>query len=364
MSCTPATHSCGPKYWFGGVAALLPLAGVVDQELGHLAQRAAFLAVVHAQAHAAALRALDAFLDGVREVGAAGADVGAEHVGAVAFVVNASRQFDRGIRQIGRVAEDVQREVPDGRQKHLQIGPRDQFRVHAAGFLEQHAAQLGLAAAKALGHAGQVPHRLHRRLGDQRAAGRQQHLAVGLEPAFLDGLDDLRQDHVRLGHGDGRADVVAGGQRISEAGADLGAPRVERDDLARLAPGRMRADAVGGGGVGQVRPVAGVQRARRHGQRAIHAVAAAVRADHVAVRTVGGGAHHRAALSGRRRAPADGLRALPARVRGQPDVARRPRRPRGRGAGLRLAGGGYRIGGVGHAGRPCLPVNSQSTRAT
>ncbi len=74
----------------GAVAALLPLARVVDQELGHLAERAAFLAVVDDDADAALLRRLDAHLDAVHQIGPAGADVGAEHVRAVALVVHAA----------------------------------------------------------------------------------------------------------------------------------------------------------------------------------------------------------------------------------------------------------------------------------
>ena len=53
MSCTPATHSVRRKYVVGAVAALLALARVVDQELGHLAERAPFLAVVDDDADAA-----------------------------------------------------------------------------------------------------------------------------------------------------------------------------------------------------------------------------------------------------------------------------------------------------------------------
>jgi hypothetical protein len=52
----------------GGVAAGLPLAGVVDQELGDLAERAALLAEVYDEPDAAALRAPDALLDRVGEV--------------------------------------------------------------------------------------------------------------------------------------------------------------------------------------------------------------------------------------------------------------------------------------------------------
>ena len=122
------------------------------------------------EADAAALRAGDALLDGVREVGPAGADVGAEHVGAVAFVVHAGGEFDLGIRQVGRVAEDVDGLPADRRQEHLEVAARDQLGVHAAGLLEQHAPQVGLAAAEALRDAGQPPHRLDRGLGHQRCA--------------------------------------------------------------------------------------------------------------------------------------------------------------------------------------------------
>src|SRR5262245_35008497 len=76
----------------GTIAALLALARVVDQELGDLAERAAFLAIVDYESDAARLRHLDGDLDAVRQIGPAGADVGAEHVGAVALVVNAAGQ--------------------------------------------------------------------------------------------------------------------------------------------------------------------------------------------------------------------------------------------------------------------------------
>ena len=105
----------------GGVAALLALAGVVDQELRHLAERAAFLAGVDDEADAAALRAVDALLDGVREVGPAGADVGAEDVGAVALVVHARGQRHRRVGEVVHVAEDVDGLAADGRQEHLEV---------------------------------------------------------------------------------------------------------------------------------------------------------------------------------------------------------------------------------------------------
>ena len=74
--------------------------------------------------------------------------------------------------------------------------------------------------------------------------------------------------------------------------------------------------------------------AGRHRERAVDAVAAAVRADHVALAAVGGAADHRLRSSSVGRAPVDGRRTGGALtgVRGQADVAR--------------AGGGI-VGGMG-----------------
>ena len=88
-----------------------------------------------------------------------------------------------GIGQIVRIAEDVDGLAADRRQEHLEVAARDQLGVHAAGFLEQRPAQVGLGAAEALGDAGQVPDRLDRGLGDHRRAAREQHAAVGVQPA-------------------------------------------------------------------------------------------------------------------------------------------------------------------------------------
>src|SRR5262245_7676262 len=82
------------------VAALLALARVVDQELGDLAERAAFLAIVDYEPDAARLRHLNGDLDAVSQVGPAGADVGAEHVGAVALVVNTAGQRSGAVAEI------------------------------------------------------------------------------------------------------------------------------------------------------------------------------------------------------------------------------------------------------------------------
>src|SRR5690242_6964806 len=71
------------KISVGAVAARLALAGVVNEEFGHLAERPSLLSIVNDDADPALLRSLDAHFDPMHEIGAAGADVGAEHVRAV-----------------------------------------------------------------------------------------------------------------------------------------------------------------------------------------------------------------------------------------------------------------------------------------
>src|SRR5204863_7784441 len=58
------------------VTALLPFARVVHEELRDFTKRASVLAAVHDEAYAAFLRAANAFLDRVRQIRTAGADVG------------------------------------------------------------------------------------------------------------------------------------------------------------------------------------------------------------------------------------------------------------------------------------------------
>src|SRR5581483_9317743 len=82
------------------IAILLALARVIDQELCHFAERTPFLAVVDDKAKPTLLRAARAFLDAMDEVGTAGADVGAEHVGAVAFVMHTAGDPGAMVRQL------------------------------------------------------------------------------------------------------------------------------------------------------------------------------------------------------------------------------------------------------------------------
>src|ERR1700726_5174572 len=82
----------------GGIAALLALACVVNQELGDFAERAAFLAIVDDDAETAGLPGTCAFLDTVEQVGTAGADIRTKYVGAVAFVMHAAGYLGAVVR--------------------------------------------------------------------------------------------------------------------------------------------------------------------------------------------------------------------------------------------------------------------------
>ena len=89
------THVLDAGHAFGAleiglrpISARLALARVVDEKLGHLAERPAFLAVVDDEPHPARLSRGYALLDTVHEVGTAGADIRSEYVGSAAFVVH------------------------------------------------------------------------------------------------------------------------------------------------------------------------------------------------------------------------------------------------------------------------------------
>lgn len=90
---------------------------VVHEILGHFPQGAAFLAEIDDDAGATGLGFFDRFLNAEDEVGAAGADVGAEDVGAVAFVVDAEGEAHARVRHLGWVAKAVDGEAADGREE-------------------------------------------------------------------------------------------------------------------------------------------------------------------------------------------------------------------------------------------------------
>ncbi len=304
------------------VAARLALAGVVDQELGHLAERAAFLAVVDDEARAAVLGLARRLLDAVRQVGAAGADVRAEDVGAVALVVDAAGEGVALVADVGRVAEHVEGDPADRWQEDLQVRPGDELGIHAAGLFEECAAKLRLFHLEALGDARQIPDRIDGGLGHRHVAALVDHLAVDLQAALGDGLVDLRQVDARLGDRDGRADVDAFGQLDREVLGDPVTPGVEADDLPRLMPLRVRADGHDRVGVVQFRPSLRGHGARRDRQRAVDRIGAAMGANGVAVGAGVGRRDDRPALPGGGGVPVDGEAAgRPGpRVGGEPNV--------------------------------------------
>ena len=76
---------------FGGVASLLVAACVVYAELDDLSEGAPFLAEVNDETDTTALGGFDGVLEGVDEVGTAGADVGSENIRANALIMDADR---------------------------------------------------------------------------------------------------------------------------------------------------------------------------------------------------------------------------------------------------------------------------------
>ena len=74
-------------------------------------------------ARAAALRGFNTLLDGVCEIRSACANVGAKHVRPITLVVDPHCQFDVFVLYFGRVAPDVGRHAPDGRQEDLEVVP-------------------------------------------------------------------------------------------------------------------------------------------------------------------------------------------------------------------------------------------------
>ena len=167
------------------------------------------------------------------------------------------------------------------------------------------AAQAVLGGAEARRDARQIPDRIDRRLDHRDVAIVVDDLAVDLEP--------LRRSARRAFRPwSSRARVMAMVGRISRpsaiSGLNTSATRCPTGRARRssgLGPLRERSDGGGGMGVGQVGPPDRVERARRHGERAIKRIGAAVSADHVALAELRHGADDRAALARRGRAPMD-----------------------------------------------------------
>src|SRR5438270_4327383 len=119
------------------VAAQLALAGVVDEELGDFAERPPLFAIVDDDPDPALLRGLDADLDPVDEIGAASADVRAEHVRPVALVMDTTGDHRPWIRDPLDRTEEVDRHTADRRQQDLDIWPGHELVEHPPDLLEQ-----------------------------------------------------------------------------------------------------------------------------------------------------------------------------------------------------------------------------------
>src|SRR5271170_3597268 len=121
----------------GAISARLSLARVVDEKFGDFTERTALLAVVDNDPDPTLLRGRDADFDTMNQIGPTGADVGAEHIGAVAFVMDTTGYDSVRRSDPSDLAEQIDRRAADRRQHDLEIGPGDEFGEHAAGFLEQ-----------------------------------------------------------------------------------------------------------------------------------------------------------------------------------------------------------------------------------
>ena len=215
-----------------------------------------------------------ALLDAVHQIGPAGADVGAEHVRAVALVVHAAGDRRGGIGELGDVAEHVDRDAADRRQEHVQVGPRHELGEHAGRLLEQSAAQARLGGVEALGDARQMPDRIDGDLDHGQAA-------VGLHDRVIGGRAGPRRSPARsrAGRGGRASPRCWGGCRCRrrslgrKASVDHVPPGVERYDLGGTAPLREGTDGDRGVRVGEIGALDRTERPGRNGERAIEGIA-------------------------------------------------------------------------------------------
>ena len=196
--------------------------------------------------------------------------------------MHAARQLDRGVGEVLRVAKNIDRGATNGWQPDFQVRAGDELRVHTTGLREQDATQGALVNVQARGHAGQVPDRLDGHLGDLDVHILQDDFAIGFEAPSADGVVDLVQLQVRLGDGDGRADVIALVEQALEVVLRVQAPGIQRHDSGGVLPGGIRAELHGRKGIVQVGAVIGGILPAGDGEGPEDGVGAGVRADGVA----------------------------------------------------------------------------------
>ena len=236
--------------------------------------------------------------------------------------MHAAGQRRLAVAKLVRIAEHVDRRAADRRQEHLEVLAIDQIadtcrRSARAGRAARHA-RSRRSARRCRGDT--TPDR-SRPSSRGRCRCSDHDVAVGANASGLDRGANFRHVDMRAGDRDGRPDVVAKREIFAEFLTDEMAPRIERDDLRCVGPLRMRADAVGGRGVGQVGTMVARQCACGDRQRAVYRIAAGMRADGVAVPAIAVRRDDRTARGRGRCAPMQCRRP-------QPNADRRDRRSR------------------------------------
>jgi len=98
---------CTLEISFRRISSLLSLSRVVDQILGDFSQRSPLFSEIDDDSTSSLLRRLDAFLNGVRQIGATGTNVTAKDITSVAFIVNTACEFDVFVGNGIRITPDV-----------------------------------------------------------------------------------------------------------------------------------------------------------------------------------------------------------------------------------------------------------------
>jgi hypothetical protein len=228
---------------------------------------------------------------------------------------------------------------------HLNVGSRDEFRVHPVRHAKDRLAKVRFGRLEAAGHLRQVPHGLYRGLGHHRLSRRMQYLAVRLETTrgdrfatFCSKATVSRQSvrcqlvsrtgcmitksnsaHFWVYPKRPRTWEVNMGLRHSNCWAYIPTllepvpvmlrrqvpERVKDADLVRLRPRGVGSNLEDGGRQRQIGHVVRIELTGSQRQARVHAVRTLVRADGVPLRRVPDCANDRAADSRVRMAPAN-----------------------------------------------------------
>ena len=194
------------------------------------------------------------------------------HSSCTRQVMRASR-----IGEARHVAEHVDRDAADRRQEHVQVGPRHELREHAAGLLEQRAAQLVSLDVEALRDAGQIPDRIDRDLGDRDVAVWRARRRRRRVRRLVAERGEIPAGQPRLASRRCWAGCRCPRRSPREILGDAMAPGIERHDL----PGSLHCGngpiVDGRRGIGKIGPADRIERAGRDRERAIERVGAAMR---------------------------------------------------------------------------------------